>query len=78
MTIDSLWPCIVQNYLIFNVEIGSPVTDLSETLKLGDLEAWLIMIVMDGNRLLMIFKEGSLGAGRNIFKRPIRYSSTRF
>lgn len=78
MIIDSLWPCIVQNDLIFNVKVGSPVTYLSETFKFGDLEAWLIMIVMNGNRLLIGFKEGSLGARRNIFEGPISYSGTRF
>lgn len=78
MIVDSLWPCIVQIYLIFNVKVGSPVTDLSETLKFGDLEAWLIMVVMDGNRFLIGFEEGSLGARRNMFERPIRYSSARF
>jgi len=52
---------VTQMNLILDVLIGTPVTDLSEPLQLGDLQDRLVIYVVDGESLLVLVNKVGIG-----------------
>lgn len=68
---------IVKMNLVLDIEICSPVTDLSSTFVLCELQDREVIVEMNGNQLLVFVDEFAIRRSSNIVVWPISHSCAR-
>jgi len=70
MTLESR-TSVMKVDLVLDIQVGTPVTDFSPSLVLGEFQDWMIIRVMDGDLPLIFFRKVDIGAWFDIIIRAV-------